>query len=110
MGPIALCQKNEIHLIFTLCFYIAFVRYKLVKLSANKTYKQLCLVIIFNSCLHDMTSIKHYISQSTISFIRDVDLHVMAPERLVQTMYESRLSKIGSSEEVVGESKYSSTS
>ena len=32
----------------------------------------MCLVITFNSRLHAMTSIKYYISQSTILFIRDV--------------------------------------
>ena len=32
----------------------------------------MCLVIAFNSHLHDMTSVEHYVDQSTISFIRDI--------------------------------------
>ena len=38
----------------------------------KKSFKQACLVIMFNSRLHDMTSVERYVGQSTISFIHDV--------------------------------------
>ena len=37
-----------------------------------KSQNLTCLVIMFNSRHYDMTSIKRYVSQSTIAFIYDV--------------------------------------
>ena len=46
--------------IYFYCFCSLFFIVKLVKYEAKKTYKPTCLVLKFNSCLHDMTSINHY--------------------------------------------------
>ena len=40
--------------------------------SAKKSYNPTYLVITFNSRHYDMTSIEHYVGQSTIAFIYDV--------------------------------------
>ena len=56
-------------------FYIVFVHYlwsfdvNLVNYAAKNSYKPTCLVITFNSRLHEMTLVEHYVGQSTNSLI-----------------------------------------
>ena len=45
--------------------------FKSCEIGGEEKYKPACLVITFNSRLHDMASIERY-GQSNIAFIRDV--------------------------------------
>ena len=90
-------EKWNLSLILTLCFYIVFVPY-LWNFDLNLANKRRRKIIIWqvwllHSTAITMTSIKHYVGQSTIAFIYDVS-------------YVERRPKIGSSKEIVGECKY----
>ena len=69
---------------------------------AKKSYNVTCLV---NSCHYDITSIEHYIGQSTIAFIYMYDVTYVygRVNECYSWVYEPRWSKTGSSQEIVGE-------
>ena len=76
-------SMNLSSLIFILCFYIFFDHYYFVKFwfkSCEEKYNLACLVIMFNSFHHDMTSIERCVT--------------------------SAIQQLHSSKEIVGECKY----
>ena len=86
---------------------LIFWNFKSCKQEPKKSYNPTCLVIKFNSRHYDMTSIERYVGQSTIAFTYDVAYALHRVYECRSWVYEPRLSKAGSSKEIVGECKYS---
>ena len=103
-------NSTLIFILFLHRFCSLFVKFWFIscKIRAKKSYKPMCLVTTFNSCLHDMTwresnvtSANQLFHLSVMSLTRNV-----TSTSIVHQCMNPRRSKIGSSKESVGECKY----